>query len=103
MVASARSGRTRSVGHPLANWRTVMASAHTSHLLGHVALVTGSNKGIGAAIARRLAVDGADVTITGRDAEAAQRSAQLIYNETGRQPLVVPGDIGDPAMIHELL
>ena len=39
------------------------------------ALITGGAKGIGLAIARRLAADGAAITLIGRDATALQRTA----------------------------
>ncbi|MEP5011002.1 SDR family NAD(P)-dependent oxidoreductase, partial [Roseobacter sp.] len=42
------------------------------HLQGKHALVTGGGTGIGLAIARALAEDGAHVTITGRRAEVLQ-------------------------------
>jgi NAD(P)-dependent dehydrogenase (short-subunit alcohol dehydrogenase family) len=40
------------------------------------ALITGGAKGIGLAIARRLAADGASITLIGRDATALQRAAR---------------------------
>ena len=50
----------------------------TSPLLGAVALVTGGNRGIGRAIALRLAELGASVAICGRDAQAlAATEAEL--------------------------
>lgn len=41
---------------------------------GGVAIVTGANRGIGLAIARELARQGASVCITGRDADALERA-----------------------------
>ena len=45
----------------------------------HRALITGGARGIGLAIARRLAADGATIALLGRDAAALQRAA----NELG--------------------
>lgn len=44
-------------------------------LVGHHALVTGANRGIGAAIGQALSAAGADVTLLVRDAEAGRRAA----------------------------
>ena len=52
--------------------------ASTQPLAGRKAFVTGGAKGIGAAIARRLAADGAHVTIADLDIAAAQALAQEI-------------------------
>ncbi|MGH8966382.1 MAG: SDR family NAD(P)-dependent oxidoreductase, partial [Actinomycetes bacterium] len=47
-----------------------------TELSGRVALVTGGSRGIGAAIALRLAQDGADVAITYQS--AADQAAQVV-------------------------
>ena len=44
-------------------------------LTGLIAVVTGGAKGIGLAVARRLAADGAAIAILGRDAAALEKSA----------------------------
>lgn len=52
-------------------------------LEGKKALVTGAAQGLGEAIARHLAIAGAQVLLTDRDEEGAARAATAISGETG--------------------
>ena len=64
-----------------------------SALQGKVAIVGGSSGGIGYAIARRLAGDGADVALVARRAEPLEAAAARIRSETGRRVFTVAADI----------
>ncbi len=68
-------------------------------LNGKRALVTGGSRGIGAAIARALAENGADVAFTfQRSAEKAEELADLIRS-LGRRAIAIEADSADPAAI----
>jgi 3-oxoacyl-[acyl-carrier protein] reductase len=55
-----------------------------NELTGQVALITGSTRGIGAAIALRFAAEGASVVVHGRDQAAAIEVRQQIVTAGGR-------------------
>jgi 3-oxoacyl-[acyl-carrier protein] reductase len=71
-----------------------------SKLANKVALVTGGSRGIGAAIAKRLAADGASVAITyAKDATAASAVVKAIETGGGKA-LAIQADAADPKAIN---
>lgn len=63
------------------------------HLENKVALVTGGSRGMGAAIAKRLAMSGADVVITYvKSAGKAQELVAAIEKESGRKAIAIQAD-----------
>lgn len=66
---------------------------------GKVAIVTGAAAGIGAAIASRLALEGASVVIAGRHADTAVATATALASQHGVQALGVGCDVGDEAQV----
>jgi 3-oxoacyl-[acyl-carrier protein] reductase len=67
---------------------------------GKVALVTGGSRGIGAAVAKRLGADGADVALTYLSARAsADDVASSIMERAGRRSLAIRADSGDASAV----
>jgi citronellol/citronellal dehydrogenase len=71
-------------------------------LAGRRALVTGASRGIGAAVARRLAAEGADVALVARTLDAhptlpgSLRETAAAVEAHGRRVAVVVADLSDP-------
>ena len=66
---------------------------------GRTALVTGSSRGIGRALALGLAQAGARVVLNGRDESALEAAAGQISAATSAQVHVAPFDVTDPAAV----
>jgi len=64
-----------------------------------IAVVTGGNGGIGLAIARGLALAGAQVAIMARKAAKSESAAAALAAETGRMPLVLTADVAQPEQV----
>ncbi|GAA1810748.1 SDR family oxidoreductase [Nesterenkonia flava] len=79
------------------------SSQGSGMLTGHRILITGATHGLGRAIARRAALEGAShVVITGRDAAAAEHTAQMLQ-DLGTHPHVVLADLADREQVLGLL
>ena len=64
-------------------------------LEGKIALITGGSRGIGAAIAKRLATDGADVAITYTKGTDAAASVVKEIERAGRKAIAIQADAAD--------
>ena len=71
----------------------------SSKLDGKTALVTGGSRGIGAAIAKRLAADGANVAITSQRKADAAASIVKEIERAGRKAIAIQADAADSSAV----
>lgn len=72
-------------------------------LTGKVAIVAASSKGLGRATATRLAMEGALVTVNGREQAATERTAEAIRKETDGDVIAIAADMRDRGEIERLI
>ncbi|MBJ26251.1 MAG: oxidoreductase [Rhodospirillaceae bacterium] len=67
----------------------------TKKLDGRIALITGASRGIGAAVAKRFAKEGAHLVLTARSTNALEELDDYIRSRGGKRPTLVPFDLND--------
>jgi len=73
----------------------IKSSAREPKLAGQVAVISGGDSGIGRAVARAFAEEGADVAILYLNEHRDAKETVRAVTETGRRAIAVAGDIGD--------
>jgi 3-oxoacyl-[acyl-carrier protein] reductase len=74
----------------------------STQLSGKVAIVTGSSRGIGRAIAERLAADGAAVVVNYVRGEQDAQEVVKAIRERGGQAVAIRADVAQPAEVRRL-
>lgn len=72
-------------------------------LRGRVALICGSTRGLGHAVARTLALEGARVVVNGRHADDVVAAARRLELESKQTVTPLPADVSVPAQAEELV
>src|SRR3989442_3553891 len=80
---------------PRPNRKKIMSTNITKKLAGKVALVTGGSRSIGAAIAKRLAADGAAVALTYSASPAKADEVVRSIEAAGGKALAIKADAAD--------
>jgi NAD(P)-dependent dehydrogenase (short-subunit alcohol dehydrogenase family) len=68
-----------------------------------VAIVTGGSRGLGLALARELASEGAEVVLVARSAGDLEDASADLLERCGREPFIVAADVGQPGAMEEVV
>jgi len=71
-------------------------------LEGRIALITGASRGIGAAVARRFAAEGAQLVLAARTVGGLEEVDDAVRKASGKGATLVPMDLTDGATIDQL-
>jgi 3-oxoacyl-[acyl-carrier protein] reductase len=92
----------------LSNVNTSAASCHPGYnksmlLSGKTALVTGASRGLGRAIALRLAADGASLAVNYRERAAEAESLAREIQSRGGKAIAIQANVGDATQVRSLV
>jgi len=71
-------------------------------LEGRIALITGASRGIGAAVAKRFAAEGAQLVLAARTVGGLEETDDAVRKVSGKGATLVPMDLTDGAAIDQL-
>lgn len=82
--------------------KTIIRSLNRFNLQNKVVLITGGSRGLGLILARRMAIEGANVVICGRSEDSLKRAYKdLPFKSTNI--LAIPCDISDKQQINQMM